>query len=103
MRVGPSCAEVVERIFHAVEFEEQGFNAALAVLRLSHKYSPPRLERACSMALATGKRSPRYRDVEPILKANQDKLADARAVDDGGPGEDEAGYVRGAGFYGEVR
>ena len=102
-RVGPSCSEVVERIFHAVEFEEQGFNAALAVLRLSHKYSPPRLERACSMALATGKRSPRYRDVEPILKANQDKLADARAVDDGGPGEDEAGYVRGAGFYGEVR
>ena len=102
-RVGPSCAGVVGRIFQSVEFEEQGFNAALAVLRLSHKYSPPRLERACSMALATGKRSPRYRDVEPILKANQDKLADARAVDDGGPGEDEAGYVRGAGFYGEVR
>ena len=24
-------------------------------------------------------------------------------TDDGGPGEDEAGYVRGAGFYGEVR
>lgn len=55
------------------------------------------------MALATGKRSPRYRDVEPILKGNQDRIADARAGDDGGPGEDEAGYVRGAGFYGEVR
>ena len=102
-RVGPSCAGVVERIFRSVEFEEQGFNAALAVLRLSHKYSVPRLERACSMALATGRRSPRYRDVEPILRGNQDRMADARAEDDGGPGEDEAGYVRGAGFYGEVR
>lgn len=101
-RVGPSCAGVVERIFQSVEFEEQGFNAALAVLRLSHKYSAPRLERACEMALATGRRSPRYRDVEPILRSNQDRLADARAGDDGGPGEDEAGYVRGADFYGEV-
>ena len=102
-RVGPSCAGVVERIFQSVKFEEQGFNAALAVLRLSHRYSAARLERACGMALATGKRSPRYRDVEPILKGNQDRIADARAGDDGGPGEDEAGYVRGAGFYGEVR
>ena len=102
-RVGPSCAGVVERIFRSVAFEEQGFNAALAVLRLSHKYSAQRLERACGMALAAGRRSPRYRDVEPILKGNQDRLADARAGDDGGPGEAEAGYVRGAGFYGEVR
>lgn len=102
-RVGPSCAGVVERIFQSVKFEEQGFNAALAVLRLSHRYSAARLERACGMALATGKRSPRYRDVEPIPKGNQDRIADARAGDDGGPGEDEAGYVRGAGFYGEVR
>ena len=102
-RVGAACAGVVERIFQSVEFDEQGFNAALAVLRLSHRYSEARLERACSMALATGKRSPRHRDVEPILKSNQDRLADARSDDDGGPGEDEAGYVRGAEFYGEAR
>ncbi len=102
VRIGPSCAGVVERIFQSVKFDEQGFNAALAVLRLSHKYTAQRLERACEMALATGKRSVRYRDVEPILKTNQDKLADARAGDDGGPNEDEAGYVRDADFYGEV-
>lgn len=100
-RVGPACSEVVERIFQSVRFDEQGFNAALAVLRLSHRYSAQRLERACGMAHSAGKRSPRYRDVEPILKANQDKLAVARAGDGGGPGEEEAGYVRGAGFYGE--
>lgn len=101
-RVGPSCREVVDRIFQRVEFEEQGCNAAPAVLRLSHKYSAQRLERACRMALASGRPSPRYRDLEPVLETSQDRLADARAGDDdGGPGEDEAGYVRGAEFYGE--
>lgn len=97
-RVGPSCREVVDCIFQRVDYDEQGFNA---VLRLSHKYPGARLERACAMALAAGKRSPRYRDVEPILSTNQDKVVDARGGDDGGPGADEAGYVRGAGFYGE--
>lgn len=54
------------------------------------------------MALASGGPSPRYRDLEPVLETNRDGLADARAGDDGGgPGEDEAGYVRGAEFYGE--
>lgn len=92
-RVGRSCSEVVGRIFGSVAFDEQGFNAALAVLRLSHRYGSERLERACSMALATGRRSPRYRDIEPVLRSNQDKM-EARAAT--GP----EGYVRGAGYYG---
>lgn len=102
-RVGPSCGDVVDRIFQRVEFEEQGFDAALAVLRLSHRHGAPRLERACSMALASGRPSPRYRDLKPILETNQDRIDGTREGDDGGPGEDEAGYVRGADFYGEVR
>lgn len=99
-RVGPSCREVVDRIFQRVDYEEQGFDAALAVLRLEHRYTRPRLERACEMALASGRPSPRYRHLKPILETNQDG-ADGAHSDDGGPGEDEAGYVRGADFYGE--
>lgn len=93
-RVGPSCSELVDRAFACYEFDEQGFNAALAVLRLSRRYTPARLERACGMALATGKRSPRYRDVEPVLRSGQDREPAGEA-----PGG--CGYVRGAGFYGE--
>lgn len=100
-RVGPSCREVVDRIFQRVDYEEQGFNAALAVLRLEHRYTRPRLERACAMALASGLPSPRYRHLKPILETNQDLVPGTR-TDDGGPGEDEAGYVRGADFYGEA-
>ena len=57
------------------------------------RYTPARLERACGMALATGKRSPRYRDVEPVLRSGQDRAPAGEASGD-------CGYVRGAGFYG---
>ena len=86
-----------------MRFDEQGFNAALAVLRLSHRYTAQRLEKACSMALSTGKRTVRYRDIEPILKSNQDRIADAPNANDSNSEEDKTGYVRGAEFYGKVR
>ena len=101
-RVGASCREAIDRIFQRVDYDEQGFNAALAVLRLSHKYGAERLERACSMALASGAPSPRYRHLKPILETNQDRLAAEYADSDGGVGEDESGYVRGAEFYGRL-
>ena len=43
-----------------------------------------------------GRRSPRYRDVEPALRTGQDKGDEGRAG-----GAEQVGYVRGAGFYGE--
>ena len=58
---------MVDRTFACCEFNEQGFNAALAVLRLSRHHTPARLERTCEIALATEKRSTRYRDVKPVL------------------------------------
>lgn len=96
LRVGPSCADVVERVFESVEFDEQGFNACLAVLRLERKYTGERLERACCMALGSGIASPRYAHIEPILKTGQDQVPDRDDDDD----DDGAGYVRGAGYYG---
>ena len=100
-RIGPSCRECVDRLFASYAHDEQAFNGCLALLRLSNRYPAPRVERACSMALASGKRSPRYRDVEPVLKTNQDKLAEAEAAGDGAEPPDATGYVRGASFYGE--
>ena len=84
---------MVDRTFACCEFNEQGFNAALAVLRLSRHYTPARLERACEIALATEKRSTRYRDVKPGLRSGQDR-APTGATADG------CDYARGAGFYG---
>ena len=93
-RVGPACAGAIERVFLSVRFEEQGYNACLAILRLTHKYGAKRVEAACGMALASGVRSPRYGHINPILETNQDKIAAAAEADAGA-----TGYMRGADYY----
>lgn len=64
--VGPSTAEMVERIMTERPHPEQGFRACLGILRLEKRYSGARLEKACARALAC--RSHSYRAVESILK-----------------------------------
>lgn len=96
-RIGPSTQIVVNRIFESVPVDEQGLNTALAVLRLSRRYSAERVEAACRLALTGKVRSPRYAHLQPILATGQDKMADLR------PPRQEAvetgGYVRGADYY----
>ncbi|MHA3685454.1 IS21 family transposase [Leucobacter sp. HY1908] len=103
-RIGPHTTTVVARIFASAPIEEQGLNAALAVLRLSRRYASSRVERACEIALATKVRSPRYAHLRPILETRQDetgkrrpRFSDARATGDTAAA---TGYVRGAAYYG---
>ncbi|MDE8671057.1 IS21 family transposase [Pseudarthrobacter sp. H3Y2-7] len=96
-RLGPAAVTVVNRIFESVPVDEQGLDAALAVLRLSRRYSAERVEAACRLALAGRVRSPRYAHLQPILATEQDKAVGLR------PPRDEpvehGGYVRGAEYY----
>lgn len=96
-RVGAATVIVVDRIFESVPIDEQGLDAALAVLRLTRRYSGDRVEAACQLALAGRVRSPRYAHLQPILATGQDKTAGLRP-----PREEErehGGYVRGADYY----
>lgn len=96
-RIGPAAVTVVNRIFESVPIDEQGLDAALAVLRLSRRFSAERLEVACGLALAGPVRSPRYVHIQPLLATGQDKTAGLRP-----PREEvaeEGGYVRGAEYY----
>ena len=88
---------VVNRIFESVPVDEQGLDAALAVLRLSRRFSAQRVEAACRLALAGRVRSPRYVHLQPILATGQDKTAQLRAPRTEPP--EEGGYVRGADYY----
>ncbi|TFD37915.1 hypothetical protein E3T40_03630 [Cryobacterium sp. TMT1-19] len=98
-RIGPNMVTVVNRIFEAVAVEEQGFDAALAALRLSRRYSSERVEKACQIALEGRVRSPRYAHLQPILETGQDKSR-TRRMPPFEPTEPESGgYVRGADYY----
>lgn len=93
-RIGSGTVTVIERIFESVAIEEQGLDAALAVLRLSRRYSPSRVEAACQLALRGNVRSPRYAHLRPILETRQDQMR-TPPQDPGEP----SGYVRGASYY----
>lgn len=101
-RAGPSRREAVGRIFRRVDYEGRGLDAALAALGPERRHARPRLGRACAMALASGPPPPRHRRLKPVLETNQG-LVPGTLADGGGPGEDEAGHVRGADLCGEAQ
>lgn len=94
-RIGPAAQIVVDRIFESVPVAEQGVNPALAVLRLTRRYSAERVEAACQIALARHIRSPRYAHLRPILETGQDR----RPLPNSEPPTETGGYVRGADYY----
>jgi len=94
-RMGPSTVAVIGMIFQSASIEEAGYDPALAVLRLSRRFSPARVEAACALALRGPIRSPRYAHVRPILDTGQDKTGHVPDEPDG----DSGGYVRGSAYY----
>lgn len=101
--IGCSACEVVERIFSSVQIKEQGYNACLAVLRLSKKYTSSRLDAACALAL-TRFHSPRYRHLSAILSAEEDiSYQHQRELEQREQEKAEQGYVRGAAYYGGLK
>ncbi len=104
-RVGEHTTTVVNRIFESVPVDEQGLDAALAVLRLTRRYSAARVEAAAGVALASTVRSPRYAHLKPILETGQDSPPTRRRVrfepsePAGDRPEGSAGFVRGADYY----
>ena len=85
----------IGKIFESASIEEAGYDPALAVLRLSRRFSPARVEAACALALRGPLRSPRYAHLRPILDTGQDKTGH---VPDGQE-NDDGGYVRGGAYY----
>jgi hypothetical protein len=96
-RIGENTTTIVNRIFESVPVDEQGLGAALAVLRLTRRYSATRVEAAAGIALDARVRSPRYAHLRPILDSNQDQRGRGPWFE---PADEEpAGYVRGADYY----
>lgn len=96
-RVGPSTVVVVSRVFESVPIPEQALDPALAVLRLSQRFSAIRVEAACALALKGRIRSPRYSHLHPILATGQDKVPVGAPLE--AQQEASGGFVRGSDYY----
>jgi transposase len=70
-KVGPSTHATVESMLGQRKHPQQSYRACLGVLRMGKEYSNPRLEAACSRALALN--AANYRSVSSILKNGLDK------------------------------
>ena len=102
-RIGEHTVTVIDRLFASVPVEEQAINPALAVLRLTRRYSAARVEAACEVALNSRVRSPRYAHLRPILETRQDEHRSPKRSPRFEPVTAEpAGYVRGAAYYEEA-
>jgi transposase len=70
--IGPETGRLVEAILADRPHPEQGYRSCLGLLRLGKRYTPVRLERACTRALLAGARS--YKHVDAILVRGLDQL-----------------------------
>jgi transposase len=71
--IGPATIDAVAKIMMTREHVQQGFNAALGVIRLAKVYSPQRLECACQRAIYF--KSVSFRIIKSILEQHLDKQA----------------------------
>jgi transposase len=95
-KTGPSTAALVEAILASRPHPEQGYRAALGIIRLAGRYGDGRAEAACARALSL--RSYSYRSVESILRTGLDRQplpGDAPEL----PPHPAHANVRGPGYY----
>ena len=95
-KTGPGTAGLVEAILSSRPHPEQGYRAALGIIRLAGRYGDGRVEAACARALRL--RSCSYRSVESILRHSLDRqpLPGTTATPAPHPAHDN---VRGSGYY----
>lgn len=71
-KTGPEARQVVEEIMRSKDHPQQGFNAALGVIRLAEAHTAARLEAACRKALALG--SPSYKTIKTMLENRMESV-----------------------------
>ena len=93
--IGENTAVVVDAILNGLKVEQQGYRSCMALLKLAERYTPQRLESACTKALSYSPR-PTYKAIQTILQSGQDKIKDEPAV----PSDpSDFGFTRGSDYY----
>jgi len=95
-KIGPASAEAVKITMEKQEHVQQGFNAALGILRFAKVFTPQRLEKACTRVLHF--KSVSYRAIKAVLdqKLDQEPLELRKKTIQGNFFHDN---IRGAHYY----
>ena len=94
--IGPNTSAVVKLFLTANKVEQQGYKSCMALLKLTDKFPPERLENACKKALSFTPQ-PSCKSIQSILKSGQDKLlADE---EESRPASPDYSFTRGAEYY----
>ena len=94
-KIGANTVAVIESIISGYKVEQQSYKSCTAVLKLADKYTPERLETACTKALSYTPK-PNYKNIQSILKSGQDKISETSSADSV---KNEFGFTRGADYY----
>jgi len=94
-KIGPACATLIQTIISTRAHPQQGFRAALGILRLEKSYDAARLEMACQRALEIGATS--YSSLKSILKCGLERHAACALSPVAPPAEHD--NIRGADYY----
>ena len=94
--IGPMTHQVVQAIMSSHTVEQQGYRSCLALLKLSERYTPERLEMACMKALSYTPR-PSFKNVKTLLYSGLNKKEEKNSVNSSR--ESPFGFTRGADYY----
>jgi transposase len=101
-KIGPHTMTVIQWFLQQYSVEQQGYKACMALLKLSDKHTPGRVEAACKRVLSFTPQ-PSLKSIQSVLRSGQDKLLQ----DDGSapslPDASAFGFTRGADYYGSGR
>ena len=92
--IGVATGCTVERLLQERRHPEHGYRACLGLLSLAKRYSKPRLEAACVVALELG--TAKYSHVRDILANGRDQIAAPSTPEWTSP---QHAHVRGPGYY----
>ena len=96
--IGPNTYTVVKFFLTRHTVEQQGYKSCMALLKLTDKYSPQRLEEACNRALSYTPR-PSLKSVQTILRSEQDKLLAVNSEPETEDIVSQYAFTRGPDYY----
>jgi transposase len=101
-KMGAYTVTVIQWFLQQYKVEQQGYKACMALLKLSDKYTPMRVENACERVLSFTAQ-PSLKSIQSVLRSGQDKMVQKEGAPHPLQDASPYGFTRGAGYYGSGR